>query len=149
MKINYLLILLILFSLVVFGCTQASTTLPAEKKSAMMEKKSMEENEMAETGFEMKNGKMIMVDAKTKTESFMGKDAMLNDGTKVMVDGKVIRANGTIMTLHEGESIWMDGLFMKAGEMMKEEKGKMSSSYKGKVLAGNEVTQYLDFNKAD
>ena len=149
MRANYLMLLLAIFSVIVFGCTQTSTTLPAEKKSAMMEKKSMEENEMAETGFEMKNGKMIMVDAKTKTESSMEKDATLNDGTKVMTDGKVIRTNGTAMMLHEGESIWMDGIFMKAGEMMEENKGMMPSSYKGKVLAGTETTKYLDFNKAD
>ena len=89
-KTNYLLILLIVFSVVAFGCIQASTTLPAEKKSAMMEKKSMEKNEMAEIGFEMKNGRMVMIDAKTKTEASMEKEATLNDGTKVMTGGKVV-----------------------------------------------------------
>ena len=146
---NYWLVLLAIFSVIVFGCTRTSTTLPAEKKSAMMEKKSTEENEMAETGFEMKNGKMIMVDAKTKTESSMEKEAILNDGTKVMTNGKVIRTNGTAMMLHEDESIWMDGTFMKAGEMMDEKEGMMAEGYKGKVLAGTEKTKYLEFNKAD
>ena len=151
MKINYLLGLLIIFGMLVFGCTQTLTNLPAEKKDAMMEKESMEEKEMAEIGFEMKNGKMIMVDAKTKTESSMEKDATLNDGTKVMTDGKVIRTNGTTFVLKEGESIWMDGPFMKAGEMMneKDNEGNMMPEYKGKVLAGTEKTKYLDFNKAD
>ena len=152
MKINYLLVLLALFSVVVFGCSQASTILPAEKKDAMMEENSMEENEMSEIGFEMKNGKMIMVDAKAKTESSMEKDAVLNDGTKVMTDGKVLRKDGTAFMLKENESIWMDGIFMKAGEMM-EEKSMMSekdsvSEYKGKVLAGT-ASKYLDFSKED
>ena len=150
---NYWLVLLALFSVVVFGCTQAPATLPAEKKSAMMEKNSMEENEMAETGFEMKNGKMIMVDAKTKTESSMEKDATLNDGTKVMTNGKVIGKDSTTFMLKEGESMWMDGTMMKAGEMMNEKgmtnEGNMMSNYKGKILAGTEKTKYLDFNKAD
>ena len=86
MKMNYLLGMFVILSVVVFGCTQTSTTLTSEKKDSMMEKKSMEENEMAEIGFEMKNGKMIMIDAKTKTESSMEKDATLNDGTKVMTN---------------------------------------------------------------
>ena len=43
MKINYLLGLLIIFGMLVFGCTQTLTNLPAEKKDAMMEKESMEE----------------------------------------------------------------------------------------------------------
>ena len=153
MKIKHLLGIFIILSVLVFGCTQTSTTLPAVKKDAMMEKTSMEENEMAEIGFEMKNGKMIMVDAKTKTENSMNKDATLNDGTKVMTNGKVIKKDGTTFILKEGESIWMDGIFMKAGEMMKnesmmKENSMMESEYKGQVLAGT-TTKYLDFNKAD
>ena len=151
MKINYLFVLLSIFSIVVFGCTQTSTILPAEKKG-MMEKKSIEENEMAEIGFEMKNGKMIMVEAKTKTESSMEKEVILNDGTKVMANGKVVRKDSTAFMLKEGESVWMDGTMMKAGEMMNEKgmanEGNMMSEYKGKVLAGT-TTKYLDFNKAD
>ena len=149
MKIIYLFVLLALFSVVVLGCTQVSTTSTAEKKDSMMEKNSMEENEMAEIGFEMKNGKMIMIDAKAKAESSMEKDETLNDGTKVMTNGKVIRKDGTTSMLKEGESIWMDGSFMKAGEMMDEKESMMSSSYKGKVLAGTEKTKYLEFSKAD
>ena len=144
MKINKILILLVIAAFVAFGCTKAQNT-SATKESAMMEDK-----EMAEIGFEIKNGKMIVIDEKTKTESAMEKDAVLNDGTKVMTDGKVMRTNGTIFMLKEGESIWMDGIFMKAGEMMEgNEKGAMMEGYKGKVLSGTEATKYLDFNKAD
>lgn len=121
-----------------------------EKKDAMMKK---EAGEMAEIGFEMKDGKMIMVDEKSKTMTSMEKDAVLNDGAKVMTTGKVIRKDGSTFTLKEGESIWIDGTFMKAGEMMENEKmmkneSMMKSSYKGNVLAGT-ISPYIEFNKAD
>ena len=108
-----------------------------------------EAGEMAEIGFEMKDGKMLMVDEKAKTMSPMEKNAVLNDGTRVMTDGKVIRKDGTLFMLNEGESIWMDGSFMKAGEMMEDnDGGMMEASYLGKVLAGS-TTKYLEFKKAD
>ena len=136
-----------------------TTQWTAEEKELMekcesMEKQSMEEESMmAEEGFEMKDGKMMMVNEKTKTMSAMDKDATLNDGTKVMTSGKVIKADGTSVMLKEGESIWIDGTVMKAGEMMKEgsmENGieMMEKEYKGKVLAGT-TSKYLEFKKAD
>lgn len=145
MKASDILVFMIILSMVVFGCTQAATS----SNKAMMDK---EANEMAEAGFEMMNGKMMMVDEKSKTSTSMEKDAMLNDGTKVTTLGKVTKKDGTIFVLKEGESIWMDGTFMKAGEMMNssmEKEGQMTSSeYKGAVLAGT-TTPYLDFNKED
>src|SRR3989338_9324013 len=83
----------------------------------------------------------------------MEKDVVLNDGTKVMTNGKVMRANGTSFMLQDSESIWMDGNFMKAGDMMENEKmmkneSMMESLYKGKVLAGT-ASPYLEFNKED
>ena len=147
MKMSYLFGILIILSVVSFGCTHISTTLPAGKKDFMIEKKAMEENEMAEIGFEMKNGKMIMVDAKAKTENSMDQDATLNDGTKVMTSGKVVKNDGTTFMLKEGESMWMDGSMLRAGEMM-EENSMMESEYKGQILAGT-TSKYLDFTKAD
>ena len=147
MKTGHLVVLLAIFSIIVFGCAQSPTTLPAEKKPAMTGQKSMEENEMAEIGFEMKNGKMMMVDAKAKTESSMNKDSTLNNDAKVMTNGKVIMTNGTVIMLKEGQSIWMDGVIMESGETMKGE--MMEPSFNGKILAGTEKTKYLDFNKAD
>ena len=143
-KTNYLLALFAVFTIFIFGCKQITTTEMMEKKEGMM----------SEKGFEMMNGKMVVVNEKTKTQTFMDEDAVLNDGTKVMMDGKVIRTNGTTFMLKEGESIWMDGPFMKAGEMMEGSEEKEvammeKSSYTGKVLAGTEKTKYLDFNKAD
>ena len=146
MKISYLLVLLAISSAVLFGCTQGTTTGVMEKKDAMMDK---EANEVAEIGFEMKGGKMMMVDEKAKTMTPMEKEMMLNDGTKIMTNGKVVKKDGTSFMLKEGESIWMDGTFMKAGEMMEnDEEGMMESSYTGKVLAGT-ASKYLDFKKAD
>ena len=142
-KTNYLLVLFAVFSIFIFGCKQATTTELMEKKEGMMG---------SEEGFEMMNGKMMIVNEKTKTQVSMEKDVVLNDGTKVMTNGQVIRTNGTTFMLKELESIWMDGPFMKAGEMMENnEKESMMSSkgYTGKVLAGTEKTKYLEFNKAD
>ena len=150
MKMRYLAVLFAIFSIVVFGCTQTSTAANTEKKDSMMGK---EAGEMSEIGFMMKNGRMIMVDEKAKTETAMAKEAKLNDGTRVLTDGKVIRKDGTDFVLKEGESVWMDGTFMKAGEMMKGEitgEGQaMMEGYKGKILAGTEKTKYLEFNKED
>ena len=53
MKTNYLIVLLAIFSLVVFGCTQVQRS---SKKDSMMEK---ENSMMAEEGFEMMHGKMM------------------------------------------------------------------------------------------
>jgi len=145
MKASNLFVILVILSVVALGCTKAAVTASAVK-NPMMEK---EANEMAEIGFEMKSGKMMIVDEKSKTMESMEKETMLNDGTKVMTDGKVVKKDGTSFILKEGESIWMDGTFMKAGEMMKESgKGEMMPDYKGKALAGT-ATPYLDFNKED
>ena len=145
MKANNFLAILLILSVIALGCAKTTSTDSAEK-NFMMDK---EAGEMAEIGFEMKDGKMLMVDEKAKTMSPMEKNAVLNDGTKVMTDGKVIRKDGTLFMLNEGESIWMDGSFMKAGEMMEDnDGGMMEASYLGKVLAGS-TTKYLEFKKAD
>lgn len=141
MKQIYFIALLVLASVVVFGCTQTTSNSAADQ--VVMEKKSMEEHSdgmMSEEGFEMINGKMMMVNEKTKTQVPMEKDAALNDGTKVMTDGKVMRKDGTSFVLKEGESIWMDGSFMEAGEMMEEESNQ-------KILAGTK-SKYYRFDKS-
>ena len=76
---------------------------------------------MAEEGFELKGGKMIMVNEKTKETSAMKEDVTLKNGTKVMTNGKIIKKDGTMVILKEGESVWMDGSVTKAGEMMGKE----------------------------
>lgn len=86
---------------------------PKEKDTAMM----------AEEGFKLEGGKMVMVNEKTKATSAMEKDVTLKDGTTVMVSGKIVKKDGTTVMLKESESIWMDGTITKAGEMMKEEDG--------------------------
>ena len=145
MKANNFLAILLILSVIALGCAKTTSTDSAEKNSMM----DNEAGEMAEIGFEMKDGKMLMVDEKAKTMSPMEKNAVLNDGTRVMTDGKVIRKDGTLFMLNEGESIWMDGSFMKAGEMMEDnDGGMMEASYLGKVIAGS-TTKYLEFKKAD
>ena len=64
----------------------------------------------------MKDGKMLVIkDGKT---TVMEKDMILNDGTKVMPDGKVMMKDGSTKILKEGESLTMDG---KAGKIKKKE----------------------------
>ena len=46
MKVNYLLGIFVILSVVIFGCAQTSATLPSGKKDAIMEKKSMEDKKM-------------------------------------------------------------------------------------------------------
>jgi len=146
MKIRYLIVLLAILSIFALGCSQTGNSFD---QSMMNKEKMMDEeaNEIAEIGFEMKNDSMMVIDERAKAMAPMEKEAMLKDGTKVMTDGKVMRKDGTSFMLKEGESIWMDGAFMKAGEMMEDE-GMMEAEYHGKVLAGK-TTPYLDFNKED
>ena len=169
MKTNYLFCIVLILSIVVLGCTQGSTvvpgnTIPSDKKSMEadkgMKEGSTEDKEkdtaMMDEGFEMKDGKMAMINGKTKAMSPMEKETELEDGTIIRTNGQIIRTNGTTFTLKEGESIWMDGSFTKAGEMMEREstenmansKDIMASEFKGKVLAGSK-TQYIEFNKGD
>lgn len=154
MKTNNFFVVLVILSVVAFGCAKGSETASMEKKDSMIKENSMEkESMMAEEGFEMMNGKMMMLNEKAKIQTMMEKDAVLNDGTKVMTNGKVIRSNGTSFMLGEGESVWMDGSFMKAGEMMEEKsmmknESMMEYSYKGKILAGT-ASPYIEFSKDD
>ena len=120
-----------------------------EKEETMMEEnmeEMMEGEMMSEEGFELIEGKMMMVNEKNKTMTMMEKDMVLHDGTMVKINGEVVRSDGTIIMLKEGESIWMDGMIMKAGEMMGD--GKTMMKYNGAVLAGKSAP-LLDFNKVD
>jgi thiol-disulfide isomerase/thioredoxin len=141
----------VLVSLVIViaaGCaTQTQTTANGANQDAMM----------AEEGFEMINGKMMMLNEKTKTQSMMTSDATLQDGSVVMTNGKVIRKDGSSFMLQEGESIWMDGSFMEAGEMMestdevemKKEAVMESTGYQGAHLGGSHDTPYIAFTQTD
>src|SRR3989338_7996117 len=114
MKANNFLAILLILSVIALGCAKTTSTDSAEKNSMM----DNEAGEMAEIGFEMKDGKMLMVDEKAKTMSPMEKNAVLNDGTRVMTEGKVKKKDETSFMFNEGESIGRGGFFMKAGEMM-------------------------------
>ena len=157
MKIKNFLVIFAVIAVMTYGCTQSNVTgkVTSEKKSMEAKesitnegsKEDMEKDKaMMEEGFEMKEGKMMMVNEKTKAMSAMEKEMKLEDGTIIKTNGQILRMNGTEFKLKEGESIWMDGSVMKAGEMMKED--MMESTYKGKVLAGTK-SKYLEYNKAD
>lgn len=149
---KFALLLFAILSSIALGCSQATVD---NADNSMMEDEKMDEHAMmADEGFEMKDGKMVMVNMKENTETPMTKDAVLDDRTKVMTDGKVIRPDGETFTLNEGDSMWQDGMFMSADEhmdgMMEDsmEEKMMDFSYSGKVLAGTE-SKYLEFNQQD
>ena len=145
MKISTLIAIAFLSLLVLAAGGCASQIAPASKTPR-------ENGMMAEEGFEMLQGRMMMVNEKAKTSSPMEKEAILNDGTEVMADGTIVRPDGARFALKEGESVWMDGSFLKAGEMMEDSAaGKdamMPGNYQGTHLAGT-ASPYLAFTRAD
>ncbi len=55
----------------------------------------------------MKDGKMMIYKNGKMTE--MTSNTVLSDGTKVTTNGKVIRQNGTVYIMKEGDQISMSG----------------------------------------
>ena len=64
-------------------------------------------------GVMMKDGKMMLT--KNGQTMAMSDDMRMSNGSQVMRDGNVIRADGQKRTLTEGESMGMDGARMKSG----------------------------------
>src|SRR3989338_9619816 len=95
------LVLLAALSVFVYGCQGNSGTAQGNKVSGNVVATQDEHmgDMMMEEGFEIIDGKMMMVNAKEKTQSLMEKEMTLNDGSKVMTDGKVIRPDGTEVML--------------------------------------------------
>ena len=141
MKKVYFIALLIVGMVSVFGCTQSQQISGEAVLDSAMEDEGMG-HMMAEEGFELIDGNMIMLNERTGEKSPMENDAMLEDGTKVLTSGKVIRPDGTEIILKEGESIWMDGSIMEAGEMMEDEE----MMNEPELLAGT-TTKYYRFDK--
>ncbi|MBI2134711.1 thioredoxin family protein [Candidatus Woesearchaeota archaeon] len=143
------LVLLAALSVFVYGCSGNSGANQDNKVSGQaVAEESGHMDMMAEEGFEMINGKMMMVNAKENTQSPMESDMVLNDGSKVMTDGKVIRPDGSEIVLKEGESIWMDGSFMEAGEMMEGMMDdEMMEESSLKLFAGK-ASKYYRYDKA-
>ena len=120
MKASNILVFMAVLAIFISGCTKASNQTAVMDEIKEGSKEDMEKDKaMMEEGFEMKDGKMLMVNEKTKAMSAMEKEMKLEDGTIIKTNGQIIRTNGTTFTLKEGESIWMDGSVLKAGGMMK------------------------------
>lgn len=58
-------------------------------------------------GFTMVNGKVLKMTDGAVTE--MTEDTTLSDDTKVTVDGKIVKPDGTTTMMKNGESVGMDG----------------------------------------
>lgn len=129
---NYLLTLSILPVLFLAACTPANPpsargtdTQPSvnnEEKAAMMD-------ESRVAGFAMEGGKMKMIGVNGENETMMTEDVRLKSGMKVMMDGKVIMADGTTIMLKEGDAVMMDGTVKTVEDlevkMMKKDEGAM------------------------
>lgn len=77
------------------------------QKGAMMDAKSgMMTGENRNMVFMMKDGKM-MAGVENSGATMMEKDMMMSDGTKVMMDGKVMMKDGATVMMKEGETIMM------------------------------------------
>lgn len=70
----------------------------------------------SQKGVTMKDGKMMVVNADSDAST---KDMTMTDGTKVMMDGKVTKADGTSVMMKNGDAMGVDGAMMKSDAMMK------------------------------
>ena len=59
-------------------------------------------------GFTMVNGKVMKMTDGVITE--MTEDTTLSDDTKVTVDGKIVKPDGTTTMMKDGDSMGMDGM---------------------------------------
>jgi len=60
----------------------------------------------------MKNGKMWTVHA-GKEVGPMDRETTLSNGTKVMMNGKIVTKDGNVTQLQEGQTIMLDGKMME------------------------------------
>lgn len=67
-------------------------------------------------GVMMKDGKMMMM-KDGKASGAMTKDMMMNDGTKVMMDGSMMKKDGSKMMMKDGEMMDMGGKTMGGDKM--------------------------------
>lgn len=85
------------------------------------------DSEMMGAGVLFKNGTIMLQDEKGM-QSPLTTDYVFSDGTKVSLSGKVTKTDGTTTQLKEGESVWLGGMIIKAGEMMKGDESMESDS---------------------
>jgi thiol-disulfide isomerase/thioredoxin len=128
-----------------FFISQNSSTpdvLPTEESLGVQDaedEEMMDDHMMMGIGYVMKDGKMMVEDG--DTFSPMTEDVTLDDGTIVGVSGEVTRPDGTKLVLSEGQSMWTDGMFMDAMEMIDD--SSMSSDSSG--LAA----RYVEYSSAN
>jgi len=95
------------------------------------------DDSMMGIGYILKDGKMMIEE--NHEFRLMSQDATMNDGTVVTTSGKVTKSNGETFNLKEGESMWTDGSFMEAGEMMEEDSAMDSND-------STIATRYIDYS---
>ena len=66
-------------------------------------------------GIMMQGGKMMMMKA-GKPAGPMTSEMTMSDGTKVMMDGSMVRKDGTTAHMTDGQMMMMDGKLMEGGK---------------------------------
>lgn len=97
---------------------QAKKDSPAQN-TASVQGEQTDDSVMMGVGYIIKDGKMMVEE--NHSFSPMTEDVTLNDGTIVTAAGTVTKKDGSSFILTEGQSMWTDGSFMEAEEMMEDE----------------------------
>jgi hypothetical protein len=111
-----LIVLIAAFAVISGALAQDS----AEKKMDHDKMNKMEMNHKIKNSVMMKDGKMMMM--KDGKMMVMEKEMTMNNGTKVMTDGKVMMKDGTTKMMEDGDCIYMDGKMGKMDKMKMPEK---------------------------
>ncbi len=138
---KHALVLSIIPLLLLGACTglqKPSNVEPKSNTETMMKKEDVEKPAMMDesdiAGFGMEGGKMRILNEDDEDETMMTQDVQLKSGMKVMMDGKVMMADGKSMMLKEGDAVMMDGtvgtvegleLKMEKQEAMQKDEGTM------------------------
>jgi len=114
----------------------SSTNENVSVKDASIKDEKADANMMG-LGYIMKSGEMMVEE--NHLFSPMTQDVTLKDGTIVATSGTVTKKDGSTFTLSEGQSMWTDGAFVEAGEMMEDDSASGSND-------SSLTTRYVDYS---
>ena len=109
-------------------------------------KQSTDSAAMQKDGFLMYKGKMYSAFGDSVTPMIVNE--LLPNQTKVMIDGRMIKQDGTSRTLKNNEMINLNGVVMLANRDLGKLTVQQPFAFKGKQIAGK-VVPYIEFNQAD
>ena len=125
MKSTYIVLGVVLIAVVGGGFFllngQAQNGPPSQNTTSVQgvtEEEQMDDSMMG-IGYILKDGKMMIEE--NHQFRLMTDDATLKNGIIVTTKGLVTKTGGSSFTLTEGQSMWTDGTFMEAGEVMEDD----------------------------